>query len=108
MKMLRVFLLMFMALVMLSMVCFPGLYDSKRRFSSHRQLYDAQRQHEIASTPETQSAFDMATRALEDAKRLDRRDIMVFEIFMLGVLGVSVYAFLRAGKSVQQKPRNKL
>ena len=102
MKVLRIFLLMFMAFVMLLMAGCPGLYDSKRRFSSHRQFYDARRQHEIAPTPETQRAFDVAKRELDDAKRLDRRDIMVFEIFMLGILGVSVYAFIRAGKSVHK------
>jgi hypothetical protein len=44
----------------------------------------------------------VATRELEDAKRLDRRDIMFFEAFMLGILGVSIYAFIRVGKSVHK------
>ena len=100
MKALRTFLLLLMALVVLAMLIWLGLYDSKRRFSSHRQFYEAQRQHEIAPTPETQRDFDEAKHALEEAKRLDRRDIIVVEIFMMGILGVSVYAFIRAGKSV--------
>jgi predicted alternative tryptophan synthase beta-subunit len=102
MKVIRLLLLMFMAFVVLGMLVWPGLYDSKRRFSSHRQFSEARRQHEIAPTPETQRAFDAAKGVLEDAKRLDRRDIMVFEVFMLGILGVSVYAFICAGKSVQK------
>jgi hypothetical protein len=102
MKVLRILLLIFMAFVVLLMAGCPGLYDSKRRFSSHRQFYDAQRQHETAPTAETQRALDGARKQLEDAKRLDRRDIMFFEAFMLGILGVSIYAFIRAGKSVQK------
>jgi hypothetical protein len=102
MKVLRILLRMFMAFVVLMMAGCPGLYDSKRRFSSHRQFYDARRQHETAPTVEKQRALDLARQELEDAKRLDKRDIMFFEVFMLGVLGVSVYAFIRAGKIVQR------
>lgn len=102
MRVLRTFLLLFMTLVVLLMAGCPGLYDSKRRFSSHRQFYDARRQHETAPTAETQRVLDGARRELDDAKRLDKRDIIVFEIIMLGILGVSIYAFIRAGKSVQR------
>lgn len=100
MKALRVFLLMFMALVVLLMAGGPGLYDSKRRFSAHRHFYDAQRQHETVPNVETQRALEVARRELTDAERSDRRNIMIFEILMLGVLGVSVSAFIRAGKCV--------
>jgi len=100
MKVLRIFLLLFMAFVLLLMAGCPGLHDSKRSFSSHRHFFDAQRQHETAPSVETQRALDAATRELENAKRLDRRDIMFFEAFMLGILGVAIYAFIRGGKSV--------
>jgi len=86
MKVLRIFLLLFMSLILLMMAGCPGLYDSKRRFT-------AQRHYEDAPSEETR-------REIEDAKRLDKRDIMVFEFVMLGILGFSVYAFIRAGKSV--------
>jgi len=102
MKVLRIFLLLFMALVVLAMLVWPGLYDSKRRFSSHRQFYDVRRQHETAPTAETQRALEVARIELEEAKRLDRRDIMIFETFMLGILGVSVCGFIHAGKRVQR------
>ena len=88
MKVSRMFLLLFMTLVGLLMAGCPGLYDSKRRSVAQRHYGD---------TPSEETR-----REIEDAKRLDRRDIMVFEFVMLGILGFSVYAFIRAGKSVHK------
>ena len=88
MKVLRTFLLLFITVVVLLMAGCPGLYDSKRRF-------DAQRHYGDAPSEETR-------REIEEAKRLDRRDIMVFEFVMLGILGFSVYVFIRAGKRVHK------
>lgn len=78
---------MFMGLILLMMAGCPGIYDSKRRFAAHRHYADA--------------PSDQTKREIEEAKRLDRRDIIVFEFVMLGVLGLSIYAFTRAGKRVQ-------
>jgi len=91
-----------MAFGLLIMAGGPGLYDSQRRSASHRQFYHAQRQHEISPSAETKHALDAATQGLEEAKRLDRRDIIFFEAFMLGILAVSVYGFIRAGKNLQK------
>jgi hypothetical protein len=102
MKPLRILLLLFMTFVVLLMACGPGLYDSKRRFRSRHRYYWAQRNYESAPGVQAQREVEEARRGVEDANRLDRRDIMVFEIFMLGVLGASVYAFIRAGKSVEK------
>jgi hypothetical protein len=84
MKVLRIFLLLFMSMVVLMMAGCPAQYDSKRRHTARRHYRDA-------PSEETR-------REIEEAKRLDRRDIMVFEFVMLGILGLSVYAFIRAGK----------
>jgi hypothetical protein len=87
MKVLRIFLLLFMTLILLMMVGCPRLYDSKRRFAAHRH-------HANAPSEETK-------REIQEAERLDRQDIMVFEFVMLGVFGLSLYAFTRAGKRVR-------
>jgi hypothetical protein len=87
MKVLRIVLLLFMSLILFMMVGFPGSYDSKRRFA-------AQRHYSEAPSEET-------GREIAEAKKLDARDIRSFEFKMLGVLGLSFYAFTRAGKGVQ-------
>ena len=86
MRLLRVFLLLCMGLIVLMMAGCPGLYDSKRRVTAHRHYYDAPNEE--------------TKRELENAKRLDRRDIIVFETVMLGIFGVSVFAFVRIDKCV--------
>jgi hypothetical protein len=87
MSVLRFFLLLFMGFLLLVMAGCPGLYDSNRRAIAHRHYYDAPSE---------------ATRIeLEEAKRLDRRDIVVYELVMAGVFTVAVYAFIRAGRRAQ-------
>jgi hypothetical protein len=98
MKTLRILLLLFMAFVVLMMAEYPGLYDSKRYFSSRQHYYAARRDYEAAPSPETQRAVEEARREIEEANRLDRRDILIFEGFMLCLLGGSVWVFVRAGK----------
>lgn len=51
--------------VVLLMAGCPGLYDSKRRFTAQRHYLRAPREE--------------TKREVEEAKRLDRRDIRVFE-----------------------------
>ena len=102
MKVLRILLLLFMGFVVLLMAGCPGLFDSKRSFHAHRQYISAQRQHEPAASAETEREIGVAKQEVEQAKRLDRRDIMVFEVFILGIFCLSLYAFIRVGKSVQK------
>jgi len=99
MKAIRILLILFITYILLLMVGCPGLYDSKRRFSSRRHLSDADRQNVFARTSDTQKAVEAARLEVEEANRLDRRDILIFEAVMLPILGVSVYAFIRVGKS---------
>ena len=84
----RIFLLLFMVLILLMMVGCPGLHDTTRHFEAYRHYRNA-------PSEETK-------RELDEAKRLDSHDIMVFEFVMLGILGLSVYAFTRAGKRVNK------
>src|ERR1041384_4647494 len=87
MKALRFFLLLLMGFLLLVMAGCPGLYDSKRRAIASRHHYDA---HSDATRIE-----------LEEAKRLDRRDILVYELVMAGIFAGAVNAFIRAGRKVQ-------
>ena len=85
-KVLRIFLLLFMSLILLLMAGCPGLHDTKRMALAWRHYNDA-------PSEETR-------REIDDAKRLNNREIMVFEVVMLGIFGLSLFAFIRAGKSV--------
>lgn len=84
MTVLRIFLLLFTSLILLLMAGCPGLRDSTRRFTAERHYHDA-------PSAETR-------QELNEAKRLDHRDVVVFEFVMLGMFGLSFYAFIRAGK----------
>ena len=84
MRVLRLFLLLFMGFLLLLMASCPGLYDSKRSAIAHRHHYDAPN--------------EVTRIELEEAKRLDRRDILVYQLVMAGVFTVTVYAFIRAGR----------
>jgi hypothetical protein len=84
MRVFRVFLLLFMSVIVLLMAGCPGLYDSKRREIAHRHY--------------TAAPSDSTLKELDEAKRLDSRDILVFELVMAGVLALSVIGFDRAGK----------
>lgn len=87
MRLLRLFLLLFMGFLLLVMAGCPGLYDSKRRAIAHQHYFDAP-----SETTRTE---------LEQAKRLDRRDVLVFEFVMAGTFAAALYAFIRAGRKVQ-------
>ena len=87
MRVLRLLLFLLMGFLLLAMAGCPGLYDSRRSFIAHAHNYDAPSE---------------ATRIeLEQAKRLERSDIMVFELVMGGVFALAVYAFMRAGRKAQ-------
>ena len=87
MRVLRLFLFLFIGFLLLAMAGCPGLYDTKRSIIAHAHHYDAPSE---------------ATRLeLERAKRLDRRDIFVVELVMGGVVASAVYAFIRAGRKAR-------
>jgi hypothetical protein len=86
MRVRRILLLLFMGLLLLIMASCPGLYDTKRAALAARHYLDA-------PSEETQ-------REIEEAKKLDKRDLVVFELAMLGIFGLSIFAFIRAGKRV--------
>lgn len=88
MKILRICLLLFMSLIVLLMVGCPRLYDTKRMTLAWRHYNDA-------PSEETR-------REIDEAKRLNNREIIVFEFVMTGILGLSLFAFIRAGKSRSQ------
>jgi hypothetical protein len=104
MKVLRIFLLLFIGLVVLIQVRIPGLHDTQRRFLAVRHLKEAHQKFESAPGTETQRELEAATLELEEARRLDRRDLIVIELFLLGLLGTSAYAFIRAGKHIDKIP----
>ena len=76
-----------MGFLLLVMAGCPGQYDSKRRAIASGHYYDA---------PNEATHIE-----LEEAKRLDRRDILVYELVMAGVFVGAAYAFIRAGRKVQ-------
>jgi hypothetical protein len=99
-------LLLFIAFVVLVMAVGPGLYDSKRRYAALGHSISAQSRYVEARSADNKRGIEEAEREIkqaeqerQDAKRLDRRDLLVFELFMLGILGLSVYAFVRAGRA---------
>jgi len=75
-----------MGLLVLMMAGCPGLHDTKRRALAVQHYVDA--------------PSNDTKRELDEAKRLDRRDIIVLEFVMLGIFGSCLFAFIRAGKSV--------
>ena len=65
----------------------PGLYDSHRSAVAHRHYYD--------------SPSDETRHELDAARRLDGRDILVYESIIAVVLAAAIYGFIRAGKRVE-------
>jgi hypothetical protein len=86
MRVIRIFLLVFISFWILLMAGCPGMYDSKRTFTAFHHYYDS-------PSKETQ-------RELDEAHRLDRRDILIYESVMAIVLGGAIYGFIRAGRKV--------
>jgi hypothetical protein len=99
-RIVRVLLLLFMGCVVLAMVCCPGLQDTKWRHSASKEYFEARRSDEDGSTAETKRMVKAARLKLEEAKRLDRKQILGFELVMLGILVVAGYGFTRAGRRI--------
>jgi hypothetical protein len=83
MKLFRLFLLLCMSLIILLMAGCPGLHDTKRKL--------AWRHYHDAPGEETR-------REIDEARRLNNREIVVFEVVMVGIFGLFLVAFIRAGK----------
>ena len=83
MRVIRILLFLFMTFWILLMVGCPGLYDSRRMAVAFNHYHDAQ--------------TDATRHELDEARRLDRRDILVYESFMAAILGAAIYGFIRAG-----------
>ena len=84
MRFIRAILLLFITFWLLMMVGCPGLYDSRRTFVAHSHFYDV--------------PSEKTKQELNEAHRLDRRDIIVYEIIMAAVLAAAIYGFIRAGR----------
>jgi len=84
----RSVLIILMAGILLLMATCPGLYDSHRSFVAHKH-------HFTNPSPET-------LRELAAAKKLDRRDIRIYETIMGTLLVICGVAFTRAGKLIQK------
>ena len=89
MKVLRISLLFVMGLIVLMMAGCPGLYDTRRRALAVRHYLEAPNEE--------------TKREVDEARRLDRKDIIVLEFVMSGVFSLSLFAFIRAGKRVHKK-----
>lgn len=98
--MVRVLLLLFMGLVVLLMVSCPAMRHTKRTKMAFKEFFEARRADEAGSTAETKRLLEAARLRVEDAKRLDRNENIIFEVVMLGVLGAAGYGFVRAGRRI--------
>ena len=81
MKVVRILILLFMVFVAVWMVAFPLMFHSKR-------LHEARRAHAEAPSEGTRLG-------LEEAIRLDWKDLKLFEIRCVGILLVFGYLFIR-------------
>jgi len=86
--MLRWAFILFMSFTLLAMVGCPGLYDSKRRAVASRHYFD--------------SPNEMTKRALEAAKADDRREILICEIVMAAIFGLSLFTYVRFERRIWQ------
>jgi hypothetical protein len=103
MKFVRALLLLFMGFVVLLMLSCPGLQDSKWRLSASKAYFEAARADEAGSTVETRRRVDVAKLKLEEAKRLDRKQMFIFELVMIGILVMAGFGFVRAGQTDRRR-----
>ena len=74
-----------MSITILTMLGFPGCYDSRRRAVAHSRFYD--------------SPNDATRRELRDAKLADWKGIGVYEAALAGFLGLTLFVYLRVEKA---------
>jgi hypothetical protein len=80
-SLIRVLLFFFIAMVLLIMIGLPRLYDSRRMA--------------LAFQHHNESPSEETRREIEQARQLDRREILVSELVLAGILGLSVFVFIR-------------
>jgi hypothetical protein len=98
MRIVRLLLLLFMGFVVLLMVSCPAIQHTTWTRSAFREFFTAQRADEAGSTEETKRNLEAARLKLEEAKRMDRKQILVIELVMLGILVAAGFGFMRAGR----------
>jgi hypothetical protein len=98
MRIVRALLLLFMAFVVFLIVMYPATRHTKRMRLAFREYFHARDADKAGSTAETKRDFEEARLKLAEVKRLERRENIVFEVVMLGVLGAAMYVFVRAGR----------
>ena len=99
-KVMRVLLLLFMGSIVLMMVSCPAMQHTPWTRSALKEFFAARRADEAGSTEETKRNLDAARLKLDEAKRKDRKQLLVIESLLLGVLGLAGYAFVRAGRRI--------
>lgn len=87
MRVIRVILLVFISFWLSLMLGCPGIYDSHRTAVAYRHYFD--------------NKNDETRREVDAARKLDRRDIVVWEIIMAAVLAGAIYGFIRAGRRTE-------
>ena len=86
----RAFLLLAVGVMLVAMVWGPSRYDSERSKLAHEHYYTAPN----ATT----------LRELNAAKKLDKRDILVFRSMVAAGMAVSLFLLVRAGKHEVKNP----
>ena len=87
MRVSRIILLLFISFWLFLMAGCPGLYDSHRTAVAYRHYFD--------------NKNDETRHQVDAALKLDRRDIIVYEIIMTAILIAAIYGFVRAGRKTE-------
>ena len=83
----RIILLLFIGLWLILMASCPGMYDSHRSAIAHRHYFEA--------------PGDETRREVAEARRFDKRSILVCEVIMAVILAAAIYGFIRTGKTAE-------
>jgi hypothetical protein len=81
-------LLILMSVTILTMLSFPGCYDSRRRMVARSRYHD--------------SPGEATRKELQDARRADWRDIAVYEAVLAGFLGLTLLVYLRVEQRAEE------
>jgi hypothetical protein len=99
-RIVRVLLLLLIGFVVLLMVACPAMQHTTWTRSALRQSFEAQRADETGPTAETKRLVEAARLKVEEAKRMDLKQMFFIELVMLGILFAAGYVFVRAGRQV--------
>ena len=87
----RLILIVWITLLVLTIAGCPGMFHSKQRREAHYK-------HSVSPSAETE-------REIQRAKELDRWSALRIQVVLLPLLGASIYLFVRAGKSMKKPDR---